>query len=157
MHNRLCDKVDCGFDHTTFQPFLPQTIPRHPSTPTIAHRDLYHKLQQCGQNPESWVCAKSVFFGGITEIGSSEECRNKKKWYPPTHESKWKREKGDRSREREREWARVRANSNEECSVVYMTTSTALKRHFWDSYFRRERNNEWVGGFCFFIWPLLRL
>jgi hypothetical protein len=52
----------------------------------------------------------------------------------------------DRSRERERERARERANSDEEYSVVYMTTSAALKRHFWDPYFRGERNKEWVGG-----------
>jgi hypothetical protein len=77
--------------------------------------------------------------------------QEQKKRYPPTHESKGKEEKRDRSRERERERARERANSNEECSVVYMTTSAALKRHFWDPYFRRERNKEWGGGGGFFF------
>jgi hypothetical protein len=67
----------------------------------------------------------------------------------PTNTRVEREEREERSlaREGKRAGERERANSNEECSVVYMTTSAALKRHF-----RRERNKEWVGGgFCFFI------
>jgi hypothetical protein len=127
-------------NHSYHKPFLPPTIPRHPSTPANSpSRSVSQTAAVWAESGELGMCEVGFFlrYHRNWVVRRMQE----QKEMVPTNTRVEREEREERSLAREGERARESEREREQqwrMQCCLNDHSCGLKRHFWDPYFRRE-------------------